>query len=271
MALDFFIFHSWTFLRSKSMTSPFQNSDNPAMAAMSDPLNFVKNLWGGMHVPGMVTPTVSIDELDKKITDLKTVESWLNVNMAMLKGSIQALEVQRATISTLKAMGESFAQQMNQANTGAGATRPEVKNTNDTWPMHGASASPKAEAPVAAKPEAAQPTTNKAADAATGKSDTSASAGFGNPATMWNLLQDQFKQAVSKVMEGEQAASALAKAAAAGVMGTPVAASSAKATAKAPLKTAAKPAASSGTAPKVAAKAKAAPKKTTRVAKPPAA
>ncbi|MFD2270530.1 PhaM family polyhydroxyalkanoate granule multifunctional regulatory protein [Undibacterium arcticum] len=52
----------------------------------------------------MVVPTVSVDELDKKIGDLKAVESWLNLNMSMLRGSIQALEVQRATIATLKAM-----------------------------------------------------------------------------------------------------------------------------------------------------------------------
>ena len=263
------------------MTSPFSNTDNPAMAAMSDPLNFVKNLWGGMHVPGMVTPTVSIDELDKKITDLKTVESWLNVNMTMLKGSIQALEVQRATISTLKAMGESFAEQMNQAKSGAAAASPVTKNSNEGWPMHATSAAPKAEAPAAAKPEASQPDVPKSATSATASkpaTDSSATSGFGNPATMWNLLQDQFKQAVSKVMEGEQAASALAKAATAGVMGTAAAVNSA---AKVPVKTAAKASAkvapkvaqktSSGAASKAASKTKAAPKKTAKVVKPPAA
>jgi hypothetical protein len=278
------IFYRSVFLRSKSMTSPFSNTDNPAMAAMSDPLNFVKNLWGGMHVPGMVTPTVSIDELDKKITDLKTVESWLNVNMTMLKGSIQALEVQRATISTLKAMGESFAEQMNQAKSGATAASSDTKTSNQTWPMHAASAAPKTEAPAASKPEACQPETAKSSASATSKPapEASSTSGFGNPATMWNLLQDQFKQAVSKVMEGEQAASAMAKAATAGVMGnaaagnsgaqapvTAAAKTSAKVTPKAAQKTTA--GAVSKPAPKPASKAKAAPKKTTKVAKSPAA
>jgi hypothetical protein len=282
------IFYRSVFLRSKSMTSPFSNTDNPAMAAMSDPLNFVKNLWGGMHVPGMVTPTVSIDELDKKITDLKTVESWLNVNMTMLKGSIQALEVQRATISTLKAMGESFAEQMNQAKSGAAAASSDTKTSNQTWPMHAASAAPKAEAPAApaaAKPEASKPEAAKSTTSAVASKpapDASATSGFGNPATMWNLLQDQFKQAVSKVMEGEQAASAMAKAATAGVMGNAAAGNSgAQAPVTAAAKTSAKVApkaaqkttagAVSKPAPKPASKAKAAPKKTTKVAKPPAA
>src|SRR2546428_5381364 len=76
--------------------------------AINDPLGFVKNLWAGMGIPGMVAPTVSSDELAQKISDLKVVESWLNLNMNMLRGTIQALEVQRATILTLQSMGEAF-------------------------------------------------------------------------------------------------------------------------------------------------------------------
>ncbi|HJU70644.1 MAG TPA: PhaM family polyhydroxyalkanoate granule multifunctional regulatory protein, partial [Paucimonas sp.] len=80
----------------------------PGVGAMTDTLEFVKKLWGGLSVPGMVAPTVSTDELDKQISDLKTVETWLTMNMNMLRGSIQALEVQRATIATLKSMGDAF-------------------------------------------------------------------------------------------------------------------------------------------------------------------
>src|SRR5690349_17293896 len=87
----------------------------PGAGSMTDTFDFVKNLWGmmgvpGMNAPGMVVPTLSVEELDKKIGDLKAVESWLNVNMSMLRGTIQALEVQRATIATLKSMGESFSE-----------------------------------------------------------------------------------------------------------------------------------------------------------------
>jgi hypothetical protein len=67
---------------------------------MNDTLDFVKSLWGSMSVPGLTAPTLSVEELDKKINDLKAVESWLNLNMSMLRGSIQALEVQRGTIAT---------------------------------------------------------------------------------------------------------------------------------------------------------------------------
>jgi type IV secretory pathway VirB10-like protein len=188
------------------MNSPFQGAEIPGMGSMNDPLGFVKKLWGDMHLPGMVTPTVSIDELDKKIKDLQTVEAWLSVNMNMLRGTIQALEVQRATIANLKTMGENFAQQMNSASAkaGFGATA-EAPKSNAGWPMseQKAPAEPpkaaeKAEpAPAPPKPAAEAPPTKAAED----KSE--AAAPFANPAAWWNLLQDQFKQAVSKAMEHE--------------------------------------------------------------------
>ena len=86
---------------------------------MTDTLEFVKNLWGGMGVPGVGMPGIgapqmSVDDLDKRITDLKAVETWLNLNLTMLRTSIQALEVQRGTLATLKSMSESMAQAMGQ-------------------------------------------------------------------------------------------------------------------------------------------------------------
>ena len=37
-----------------------------------DPLEFVRNMWSsmGFSLPGMVTPTLDVDELDKRITDM---------------------------------------------------------------------------------------------------------------------------------------------------------------------------------------------------------
>ncbi|CAN5772217.1 hypothetical protein BH11PSE12_BH11PSE12_24350 [soil metagenome] len=193
------------------MSSPFSGNDNSALGAMSDPLNFVKNLWGGMQVPGMVTPTVSVDELDKKIKDLKTVESWLNVNMTMLRGTIQALEVQRSTIATLKSMGETFAQQMSKATEAAAATgETGTANTNSGWPMPAAEASkkPVPEPETVAAATAAQPVSEAKPEAksaaSTDKTEAASASPFANAANLWNLLQDQFKQAVSSAMEGEQ-------------------------------------------------------------------
>ncbi|AJP49052.1 hypothetical protein PG1C_12655 [Rugosibacter aromaticivorans] len=74
-----------------------------------DPMEFLKSLWGsaGMPLPGLVTPTLDTDELEKRITDLKAVEGWLKTNLSMLQMTIQGLEIQRATLTALQAMNQS--------------------------------------------------------------------------------------------------------------------------------------------------------------------
>ena len=58
-------------------------------------------------VPNMaswVAPTLNVEELDKRIQELKTVQFWLEQNTHALKATIQALEVQKMTLSTLQGM-----------------------------------------------------------------------------------------------------------------------------------------------------------------------
>jgi hypothetical protein len=158
----------------------------PGVGSVTDSLDFVKNLWGsmslpGMSIPGLGAPALSLDDLDKKIADLKAVESWLNVNVAMLRGTVQALEVQRGTIATLKSMGASMAEAMKQP----GA---DQKSVMAAAPF--ASAFFAQPAAAAAAPEAA-----KAAPAS--------SAFMPDPALWWNVLQDQFKQAVNSAMPAD--------------------------------------------------------------------
>lgn len=77
----------------------------------ADPLDFIKGMWNsmGINLPGMVTPTLDVDELEKRITDLKTVENWLKMNLNMLTISIQSLEMQRATLAAVKAISQGNA------------------------------------------------------------------------------------------------------------------------------------------------------------------
>ena len=74
----------------------------------SDPLNFVRNMWGsmGFSLPGMVAPTFDLEELDKRIKDMKAVEGWLRMNLSMLQMTIQGLEMQRTTVNTVQTMGQ---------------------------------------------------------------------------------------------------------------------------------------------------------------------
>jgi hypothetical protein len=73
-----------------------------------DPLNFMRNMWGnmGFTLPGMVAPTFDVEELDKRIKDMKAVEGWLRMNLSMLQMTIQGLEMQRTTVSTVQTMGK---------------------------------------------------------------------------------------------------------------------------------------------------------------------
>jgi hypothetical protein len=61
----------------------------------------------GAAVPGMgqwIAPTLDPEELDKRIGELRTVQFWLEQNARLLATTIQALEVQRMTLSTLQGM-----------------------------------------------------------------------------------------------------------------------------------------------------------------------
>lgn len=162
----------------------------PNAAGMTDTLEFVKNLWGSMNIPGVTMPgatsSLSTEDLDKKITDLKAVESWLNLNIGMLRGTIQALEVQRGTLATLKAMSDSMAQAMGGAGDKSAMAAPFAQFFAQSAPAPAAAPAAPATAP-SAPPEAA-------ADGAAADNPMPAAVAW------WNLLQDQFRQAVSSAI-----------------------------------------------------------------------
>jgi hypothetical protein len=65
----------------------------------------VKNAGSALPNFGQwVAPTLNPEELEKRIEELRTVQFWLEQNARMLGATIQALEVQRMTLSTLKTM-----------------------------------------------------------------------------------------------------------------------------------------------------------------------
>ena len=73
-----------------------------------DPFELFRRLWGplGVPLPGMAMPTLDPKEIDKRIADLRSIEGWLNMNLNMVKFSIQGLELQRATLNAMRAAGE---------------------------------------------------------------------------------------------------------------------------------------------------------------------
>jgi hypothetical protein len=71
----------------------------------------VKNAGAALPSIGQwVAPTLDPQELEKRIEELRTVQFWLEQNARMLAATIQALEVQRMTLSTLKTMNVPLAE-----------------------------------------------------------------------------------------------------------------------------------------------------------------
>jgi hypothetical protein len=84
-------------------------SDAPGFANLVPGFDFLQGLVknAGATIPGIgqwVAPTLDPDELAKRIEELRTVKFWLEQNAQLLETTIQALEVQRMTLSTLKSM-----------------------------------------------------------------------------------------------------------------------------------------------------------------------
>ena len=77
--------------------------------SQQDPMEAIQKMWGsmGFSLPGMVTPTLDVNEIDKRIADMKSVEGWLKMNLGVLQMSIQGLEMQRATLAAMAAFGQS--------------------------------------------------------------------------------------------------------------------------------------------------------------------
>ena len=73
-----------------------------------DPFEMFRRLWGplGVPIPGMAVPTFDPQEVERRIAELRSVEAWLNMNLNMLRYSIQALEVQRAALQAMKSATE---------------------------------------------------------------------------------------------------------------------------------------------------------------------
>ena len=132
--------------------------------------NLVKN--AGAAIPGIgqwVAPTLDPAELEKRINDLRTIQFWLEQNARMLATTIQALEVQKMTLSTLKTM-----------NVQMGDLRESLK-----LKPPGDAASPAAEKKAASRAGKAEP----------------GSGGVVDPMQWWGALTNQFAQLATTAMK----------------------------------------------------------------------
>lgn len=173
--------------------------------------SLVKN--AGSALPGIgqwVAPTLDPAELDKRIGELRTVHYWLEQNARMLAATIQALEVQRMTLSTLQSMnvqmgelGESLKIKPAPAPLRDGADAARGADDASSEPAHphsapGAAARAGTHTPAAAPSEAPAPRAGKT-DAA--KAPPPAV----DPMQWWGALTNQFAELATQAMKDSAA------------------------------------------------------------------
>jgi hypothetical protein len=80
-----------------SMANPYKGGTMSTENNAQDPMEFMRSMWSkmGFSLPGMVTPTLDVDELDKRIADMKAVENWLKMNLNSLQMATQGRNAAR--------------------------------------------------------------------------------------------------------------------------------------------------------------------------------
>ena len=188
------------------------------LAGVLDSMEFVKQAWSTLNLPTNLAPTMDVEEMDRRIADLKVVEQWLTMNLGMLRSSIQGMEIQRGTLVAMHAFGDAmsssgeageaasrtiaaFAEMQRAATAGAAAGSSEARAT--AAPGSGAaSTEPAHPGALAGSPEPAQPAQATPSDASPGSLAQELSRAAVSPTAWWNLLQSQFSQVAQAALAG---------------------------------------------------------------------
>ena len=140
------------------------------------------------NLANWIAPTLNLDELEKRIGELKAVHFWLDQNSKALGATIQALEVQKMTLATLKGMNFNMgdvanALKLKAADSVMSGVQKVSEKAADT-------ASAISDAAGKSKPTAKKG--GKASQAATGVVD---------PMQWWGALTQQFQQIAATAMK----------------------------------------------------------------------
>jgi hypothetical protein len=150
------------------------DNQNPGFGQFVPGFDFLQNLAKGAsqalpqmpNLSNWVAPTMNVDELDKRIGELRSVLFWLDQNSRALGATIQALELQKMTLATLKGMNFNMGDLAD-----------------------------------AMKLKPADKTADKAANGATDKTADKATTGVVDPLQWWSALTQQFQQIATDAMK----------------------------------------------------------------------
>ena len=152
-----------------------------------------------------VAPTFNVEDLEKRIEELKAVHFWLDQNSKALGATIQALEVQKMTLATLKGMNFSLgdvanAFKMKAADTvasftgGASTTKPTFAGLEVPARTHGV-ASPQ-------MPQRQAPAPSPEPSSAGAEAESAPTAGgLIDPMHWWGALSEQFQAIATNAMK----------------------------------------------------------------------
>jgi hypothetical protein len=176
----------------------------------------IGGMGGGLNFAQALNP----EDIERRISELKVVENWLKLNLSMLTSTIQGLEVQLATIQTLKsfaAMGaqanetsqtmqKAWSAQASQGSAAASGEVPTQPPVSGQSPLEAAlgmmpSAQSAATTTQAAAQAASQPTTQT-----DGQTKTTVATIPPAGQAWWNMLEKQFSQIATATQEATQVA-----------------------------------------------------------------
>jgi hypothetical protein len=169
------------------------DSDTSGFGKFVPGFDFLQSLAKGAstslpQMPGLgswVAPTLNPEELEKRIDELKAVHFWLEQNSRALAATIQALEVQKMTLATLKGMNVNMG---------------DMANAFKRKAADSVVAAAKPEAEASAEPEVvAKPTTS--GKAASDNKATTGVSGLVDPLQLWGSLTQQFQQIAAGAMK----------------------------------------------------------------------
>lgn len=74
---------------------------------------FFQKMWNPMSfpIPGMFQPTMSVEEVQKKIVELQSVENWLKMNLTFVQMTMKTLEMQKSALQSIQKSAAATAQE----------------------------------------------------------------------------------------------------------------------------------------------------------------
>jgi hypothetical protein len=145
------------------------------------------------NLSNWIAPTLNLEELEKRIDELKAVHFWLDQNSKALGATIQALEVQKMTLATLKGMNFNMGDVANALKLKAADTMfSGVQKVSERAADTARTLSGTASATTAAKTKARKGGTKAAGNQAAGVVD---------PLQWWGALTTQFQQIAATAMK----------------------------------------------------------------------